>query len=289
MREIEKFYNSFKLSLSEKDVIKKCRNEYLSIDYEGAIYIRNFCTLFTHVDIDEYFFSDQLFAYNSNAYANKKLLISNINIRKYQHYSSAIIICSSKKTNEDVFDNNLCIGVNESLKYYAEKMHIYACNNPLANINQCFPNKNIDSWPEGLFAYRVNPSFIKMYKGNITGYNVPKNINRSGLCNVNNHNIYLEDHRSIILTVFNLLYCIGIRNIILVNFENYIEEERPGAVYIKEGVYMYPQQIIDLSIINAGAYWLNKNDVNVFTTNKCIDFASNIKYIEDSKIISGEF
>lgn len=289
MREIEKFYSSFKLNLSQKDIIKKHGNEYLSIDSEGSIYIRNFCTTLAHIDIDEYFSSDQLSIYNNNTHLNKKSLISSINIKKYQYYYSAVIICSPKKTNEDIFENNLCIGINESLKSYAEKIDIYVCNNPSVNISQCFPNKNIDSWPEGLFAYRVNPSFIKMYKGNATGYNVPKNINRSGLYNINNHNICLEDHRSVILTIFDLMYYIGIRNIILVNFENYITEERPGTVYIKEGVYMYPQQIIDLSIINAGAYWLNKNDINVFTTNKIINFASNIKYIEDSKIISGEF
>lgn len=288
MREIEKFHESFKLNLSEKDVIEVNGNQYLSIDHEGSICIRNFCTPLNHIDIDEYFSPEQLFLFNKNSYQNKKILISSLNTRKYQYYSLATILCSPRPINKDILKNSLVIGINESLKSHAEDINIYMCNNPYINISQSFPSKNIQKWPEGLFAYRTNPHFIKMYKGLINGYNVPKNINRTGLHNINNHNICLEDHRSIILSAFNLIYYLGIRNVVLVNLENYIKEERPGTVYIRKGVYMYPQQIIDTSIINAGAYWLDKYEIKVFTTNEVFDFASNVRYIEESKIINGE-
>ena len=288
MREIEKFHESFKLNLSEKDVIEVNGNKYLSIDYEGSICIRNFCTHLNHIDIDEYFSPEQLSSFNKNSYQNKKLLISSLNTKKYQYNSSVVILCSPYIIDKDILENPLVVGVNESLRSYAENIDIYMCNNSHININQSFPSNNVKKWPEGLFAYRTNPHFIKMYKGLVNGYNVPQNMNRTGLHNINNHSFCLEDHRSIILSAFNLIYYLGIRNVVLVNLENYIKEERPGTVYIRKGVYMYPQQIIDTSIINAGAYWLNKYEIKVFTTNEVFDFASNIKHIEESEIINGE-
>ena len=79
-----------------------------------------------------------------------------------------------------------------------------------------------------------------------------------------------------ILSIFNLIYYFGIRNVFLLNTENYIREERSGVVYIKEGVYMYPQQIIESSIISAGAYWLKKYGINTYTYNKNFNFIDNI-------------
>ena len=97
------------------------------------------------------------------------------------------------------------------------------CNNPFINIKKTIPKNYVEKWPEGLFAYRTSPSFLRIYKGQINGFNIPRNNKQLGLYNVNNHNIKLEDHRNIILSSFNLLYYLGITNIIIINLENYMK------------------------------------------------------------------
>ncbi len=281
MIEIEKFYKSFKFNFSDKDVIKNGSNEYLSLDNDGLMYVRNFCSNRFHYDIDEYYDESELELLNNNVFENEGNLNSNLRIERFNHYSSAFLIGSSKKdSNKLIQKQSLKIGINESLREYCDLLDIYIFNNPYDSSLKFLP-ENPSFWPDGMFAYRSNSKFVSLYKGSVNGYNIPRFKKTSGLFNAENNNMFLEDHRSSILSVFNLIYYLRIKNLKLINTENYIKEERPGAVYIKSGIYMYPQQIIETSIISAGIYWLNKFGIKVFTYDLNFDFIENLNVINE--------
>lgn len=281
MIEIAKFYKSFKFNFTSKDIIKKGNNEYLSLDNDGLMYVRNFCGSGFHYDIDEYYEEEELELLNQNIFKNEDQLNSNLRIDMFNHYSSAVLIGSSKKSNKQFLQKEILkIGINESLKEYCDSMDIYLFNNPYDSSLKFIPDNPI-SWPDGMFAYRSNNKFVSLYKGSVHGFNIPIFKKSSGLFNIENNNMFLEDHRSSILSVFNLIYYLRIKNLELINTENYIKEERPGSVYIKKGIYMYPQQIIETSIISAGIYWLNKFGIKVFTHDSNFDFIKNLNIIKD--------
>jgi hypothetical protein len=240
------------------------------------MYIRDFCTNLSGTDIDNYFEENELKEYNNNIILNKDFLNSSININTYKYYNAVSIIGSSKKDGKiDNFSNNLIIGINESIKEYSEIIKIYMNNNPYKKIVEYC--NNVKEWPEGLFSFRTNPTFIKYYKGVCHGFNTPMTIKGNSLLRLNHYNMILEDHRSILLSALNLVYLLGIREINLINTENYLKEERAGSVYIKDGMYMFPQQIIDTSILSAATYWLNKFGIKTYTLDPNFDIIETIQ------------
>jgi len=283
MIEIERFYKSFKFNFSEKDVVKKGNNEYLSLDNEGLVYIRNFCGDGFHYDVDEYYHDEELELLNRNIFKNERKLNSNLRIDSFNYQSQAMLIGSSKKSIRKHLEreNFLKIGINDSLREYCSILDLYVFNNPYDSSLKFLPEKSVNSWPDGVFAYKSNSKFVSMYKGTVHGFNIPFFQKSSGLFNAENNNMFLEDHRSSILSAFNLVYYLRIKNLELVNTENYIREERPGTVYIKKGIYMYPQQIVETSIISAGIYWLNKYGLKVFTHDSNFDFINNLNVINE--------
>ena len=176
MIEIEKYYKSFKLNFKDNDIVKNNVNDYLSLDYSGFFYIRNFCTNKKHFDIDEYFSEEELVFLNSNIFKNSDLLSSNININDFSRYSKAIIINSKIDNNflKEIKNNKcLIIGINDSLKYHNDLIDLYICNNPYRYIINFLP-KDYTSILIGLFSYRTNHDFIKFYKGTKYSYNTPQ-------------------------------------------------------------------------------------------------------------------
>lgn len=275
---MDKFF--YKFNFDEKDIIKNNTNEYLNIDYNGNVYIRNFCNNKKNIELDNIYDEYDLNIINKNSLENKEILNSSLYLEKYQYFSTAIIYGNNNIPEKYLNNNFLKIGINYSLKEYYKYLNIYCCNNPYSDCLNFLPNFNCDKWPQGFFSYRVSPNFIKLYKGNKSSYNTPVCIHGNYPINFNNY-IVLEDHRSIILTIFNLCFKIGIKDIILINTENYIKEYKEGSIYIKKDLYMYPQQILDLSIVSAGSYWLKKFGINVYTINNNFDFMNHIDFLRE--------
>jgi hypothetical protein len=268
----------FQFSFSEKDVFKCNNNEYLCLDNNGSMYIRNFCTALAPVDIDNYFEESELKEYNQNIIQNKDLLGSSLNLDRYKYHDSVTVLGSAKK-DAKLKPGSLVIGINESLREYSEFIQIYMSSSPYPKIlDFC---EGIKAWPEGVFSFRTNPSFVRFWKGIKHGFNTPKTLKGNSLLTFSRYNTHLEDHRSILLSALHLVYLLGIREIFLVGCENYLEEERPGAIYIKDGMWMFPQQMMDTSILAAASYWLSKAGIKTFTLDPNFDVISTIKFKED--------
>ena len=275
MTDFDVFHKSYKFDFTDKDISKFNNNQYLSIDHDGLMYIRDFCNFSSHhLDIDNYYADEEIKDLNENIIANMKSLNAKLDFSKYLSYETAYLLGSKAS----IFPNKskkLVVGINESLRKFGDNLHLYVGANPNKSCLDFLPKK-INNWPEGVFSYKVNPKFLHFYRGAKTGFNFPTYKLENGLLNFFNHHFCLEDHRSVGLSALNLLFLIGVKNIVMCGIENYIEEERPGTVYINKGVYMYPSQIIEYSIISAGAYWLNKFGINVYTTNQRFNFVNHI-------------
>jgi len=289
--EIEKYHRSFKLNFDQNDIVKSNNNEYLSLDHDNVMFIRNFCAEGHHVDIDETFSVEESELLNANVLRNKDSLNINLHLERYKYHSLALLVGKARLDSKDILERSkkaLVVGINESLKEHGEKMDLYMCNNPYDSAMLFLPDR-LDAWPDGVFAYRINSKFLNMYKGTRCGFGTPMSTRSNSIINVNRYMMCLEDHRSIVLSAFDLIFRLGIKNLVLIDVENYLSEERPGSVYIKNEIYMYPQQIVQASIMSAGAFWLRKYGINVFTVDKNFDMIGSISVIDrDSKIINGE-
>lgn len=274
-------YNGFYLNFSENNIKYYNNDEYLNLDIESNFFIRNFCSdKNVFLDIDDYYYENDIKIINENIIINKNKLNSSINSKKYNKKNIAIIFGDGKNWNEidkDIFDiNAIKIGVNRSLLKHCENLNIYISNNPYHNSIECIPNF-IKKFPDGLFTYKTSHKFIKKYKGCKYGYNIPNLSNNKIRLNPFNHKLCLEDHRNPYLAALSLCYFLEVDIVILVSCENSFIEQVPGSIYIDEGVYMYPQHIYNLSMISAGAYWLNN------IGKKVLFYNSNIKIIEHMK------
>lgn len=278
--DFEKYYKSYKFNFTEKDIVKRNNNEYLAIDHDGLMFIRNFTSNHQQIDIDSYYDDNEVLNLNRNIIDNSKVLNSSLSLKQFERYQSAIIVGSHIKKNsykllED--KNSLIIGIDKAFYFLGDKLDIFIHGNP----NECldlYPNEMINKWPIGLFAYKTNPKFIRFWKGIKNGFLSPRVTN---LLNIHSHQLILEDHRSIILSALNFISLCNIKNVKLIGVENYLSEPKDGTLCIKENVYMYPQQIINLSIMSAGIYWLKNFGVNVYIFNKDIDFIDYLHIIEE--------
>jgi hypothetical protein len=285
MLEFEKYYKSYKFNFSPSDIVEKKNNRYLSIDRDGLMLIRDFCNPDSvPVDIDDYYSDDEISELNDNIIKNSKSLNANIDFSKYSQNQSAILVGSGINKNEtELLDKNqyLVVGINKSLIKCKDKLSVYISLNPYESSVNLIPKDFRNEWPEGVFSYKVHPKFLRFYKGSKAGFNLPRFKNSNGPINIHKHHTFLEDHRCPAFTALSFIFNTGVRRIVLIGIENYLKEERPGTIYIKENVYMYPQQLIETSIISAAAYWLHNFGISVYTTNEDIDFIEHIQKFGD--------
>ncbi len=195
---------TFKFNFSNRDISLDNDNEYVSIDKNFSIFIRNFCNSKRHIDIDNYYSFEDIEFINHNVINNARSLNSGIRIEKYAHYSNAILFLSSKQTSRQVVDDNLKIGVNTSLVEYCDQLDIYLCDNPYPSSLNFIPD-HAAKWPDGIFSYKILPKFLKMFKGIQMGYNTSQIKDFNYAVNMQNYHAFLEDHRSINLAALNLI------------------------------------------------------------------------------------
>ena len=276
MIDFEQYFRSFKFNFTKEDVLDLKTNRYLRIDRDGLMYVRDFCCSAAHVDIDEYFPDEEARLFNENIIHNQNSLNAAIDVARYSRMDLGVVCCSgvSRKPKP----GSLSVGVNDSLRGLFGELTLYLCNNPYASSTSFLPNASGQlRWPDGILSYRTSPKFVRDYRGFKMGYNLPANSKSKNLINLHRHHVALEDHRSPILSALNLMYLCGVREVCLSGFNNYLKEERPGATYIRDGMWMYPQQIIELSVISAGAFWLNAFGVEVTVDDEKFDFIDHVK------------
>ncbi len=185
---------------------------------------------------------------------------------------------NSMKLIEELPSDVVIIGVNGAFaKWMSEKrrLNYYVINNPYQECLYFYP-QIVKSWPKCIASIRANPGFLEFYKGLLYTYYPTNGENYSGI--TNDHNLFIDDYRNPVCAAIVLAYKFGVKKLLLVSTLEMYDAERPGSEFAKKGLWIYPQQRMAHSLIDANLYWLKKAkiDVSYLDTDLDYDFATYI-------------
>lgn len=276
--------------------IKKFKNnEYI---FSDGIWIRNMCKDSVPLDINQLGKNDlQLFLHNEC----ENIRVPSLHMDEYNPFviENAIICSDGYKWKEKQkilgeLSNNLVkvIGVNGSLAKWemvGEKAEIkrtmtfYLVNNPYPECMRYLPKRH-KYYPHLVASTKTNPNFIKEYRSDPFFYKSSQDLNYSGIGPDNC--IRLDDYRNPICAAVSFAWSKGARKIALLCCDESFEDERPGAIKMKNGLYQYPQQIIAQNVIDSQFYWLKEAGVKIIDCSSGIEY-KNAEYISIEGL--GEF
>lgn len=119
-------------------------------------------------------------------------------------------------------------------------------------------------WPKGIFSYATFPDFIRSFKGLKFFYGSGWEIQQAPL--------YLVDLMDPLSTALSLIPYTESKTIVLANCILSYSESKPGMVEI-DGAFMYPQQIISLSMLSALIFWLSRSGRDIYTLDEGLGFS----------------
>lgn len=267
--------------------IKKHNNGNQYLLSEEGIWVRNFASQITPVDVNKLSTVTDYSLFLANEVKNEMCDLNNLDPKKNQ-FKGAIIVSDGYKfvTKHKLLENLpkeiAVIAVNRSLAKWKVSRNIdfFVVNNPYPECMSLMPNHGY--YPKCITSTRTNPDFIKIYKtrgGYLERYNPTPEV---GYSSPSRTICYLDDYRNPICASLSLSYKLGISNIVLFCCDDSFEGERPAAMKLENGLWMYPQQKISHSAINAMLTWYKK-----IKGVKIVDHSSGLIY-EDVNYINEE-
>ncbi len=146
------------------------------------------------------------------------------------------------------------MGVGNNLNCRLE-LDYYIFNNP-NEVSLAWLPKKQTKWPLGIFGYGSYPEFVSSYNGIKFFYS-------SGWENMSS-SLRLIDLIDPLSTCLHLSNLIGCEEILLTGAALRYEKERPGTVKIGNS-FMYPQQILSLSLLSALVFWTARSGKSIFS------------------------
>lgn len=274
--------------------IKKFKNnEYI---FSEGVWIRNMCKDASPLDINQLGKNDlELFLRNEC----ENMRVPNLHMDEFNPVAmDNVVICSDgykwkeKQKILGQIPNSLAkvIGVNGSLAKWemvGEKAEIkrtmtfYLVNNPYPECIRYVPKKH-RYYPNLIASTKTNPDFFREYRSEPFFYKSSQDLNYSGVGSDSNR-IRLDDYRNPICAAISFAWRKGARKIALLCCDESFEDDRPGAVKMKNGLYQYPQQLMAQKIIDSQFYWLKKYGVDVVDCSSGIEY-ENAEYIEIERL-----
>jgi hypothetical protein len=177
------------------------------------------------------------------------------------------------------------IGVNGSLARWdmvGEKaevkrtMTFYLTNNPYSDCMGYLPRKH-RYYPNLISSTKTNPRFLSEYQSQPFFYKSTQNLDYSGMgpesC------MSLDDYRNPVCAAISFAWKKGVKKLVLLCCDEAFEDERPGSIRMKNGLYQYPQQVLCQRVIDGQLYWLRKAGVKIMDCSSGIEY-ENAEYIE---------
>lgn len=144
-------------------------------------------------------------------------------------------------------------------------INIYLANNPYVQCLKYLPAKGRRQYfPTCVASTRTNPDFLEKYQGNIYSYNPVPEI-EFGYDKKSRY--LLDDYRNPICAAIGLAYRFGVEKLMLMSCDDAFEDQRDGAMQLKNNLWMYPQQKIAKKIIDANLFWLNNCEEEIEIVN----------------------
>lgn len=253
--------------------IKKYRNnEYVLAE---DVWVRNLCSDVKPIDINSLGKND-LSLFLANECENMKVSsvsmddMSRIDMDNVIIFSDGYAWEERQKVLAKIPSSDVkTIGVNGSLAKwnlvgdkaeFKRTMTFYFVNNPYDDCVRYVPRKH-RYFPNLIASTKTNPKFIKEYAGQPMFYKSSQDLNYSGVGQ--DECMRLDDYRNPVCGAISFAWKNKVRKLALFCCDEAFEDERPGAVKMKNGLFQYPQQILCQKIIDKQIYWLRKAGVKV--------------------------
>jgi hypothetical protein len=162
------------------------------------------------------------------------------------------------------------IGINGAFAKWNSnrRLNYYVVNNPYNECLYYFPQV-IRSWPKCIASIRTNPVFLENFKNMVLTYTPVLNSFYSGVDMDSTH--YIDDYRNSACAALGVAHKLRARKILLVSLLEAYEHERPGMVKVKD-LWIYPQQKVLHSLIEANLYWLQKAKIDISYMDSGLDY-----------------
>lgn len=267
--------------------LKKHRNKNDYVLAKGGIWIRDFTKpMIKAIDINNIISIPDMQIMLRNEMTNHEKLYQKIETEDFTHENIVIIgdgyNHKEKQTLLEALPADVAvIGVNKAFSTWdcSRRLNYYVVNNPYEECLFYYPPA-VRSWPKCIASVRTYPDFLKSYRGSVYLYNPVIDEVYSGAKTECNY--FVDDYRNSICAGICLAYKFKVKKLLLLSLLDLYESERPGSEQTK-GFWIYPQQKVAQSIIDASLYWLRKAKINVAYNDNGPDyeFAS---YINDSEV-----
>lgn len=194
------------------------------------------------------------------------------------HIHENVLILGDGLGYEEVFEaldelpaNVVTVGVNGIFSKWQSKrkLNYYVVNNPYRECLNYFP-QSLSYWPKCIASIRTNPKFLEAFQGTKFLYYPATTIGYSGI--KPNTDYFIDDYRNAVCAALGVAYKFRAKRIVLANVLELFQQERPGLEQVAEDVWLYPQQKMAHSLIDANLYWLQKAKINVHYTQKKPDY-----------------
>lgn len=159
-------------------------------------------------------------------------------------------------------------------------MAFYVVNNPYRECMAFLPRSH-RYFPNLVASTRTNPEFLAMYRNQPYIYKSTPDLDYAGSWDVGTT---LDDYRNPVCAAISLAVKRGARRILLLCCDEAFEEERPGAVKMKNGLHQYPQQIMCQRIIDKQLFWLGRMGIKVGDCSSGVEY-EHAEYIKPEDIV----
>jgi hypothetical protein len=171
---------------------------------------------------------------------------------------------------KDLPTDVIIMGVNGTLNRWksSKRINYYIINNPYEE--SLLYLQNTKNLPKCIASTRTYSNFLKDYKGLTFTYAPVIDEVYSGIrteCSS-----FIDDYRNPICAAISLSYKFKVKKLMIMSVTELYKEERPGMRKTKDDLWIYPQQEMALSLIDANFYWLQKAKIDVGYNDKGSDY-----------------
>jgi hypothetical protein len=159
-------------------------------------------------------------------------------------------------------------------------MAFYVANNPYSECMSFLPKAH-RYYPNIVASTRTNPEFLAAYRSQPYMYRPTPDLDYAGSWGVG---AVLDDYRNPVCAAISLAVWRGATRILLLCCDESFEDERPGAVRMKNGLWQYPQQITCQRVIDRQLFWLRRMGIRVGDCSSGIEY-ENAEYIRTEDIM----
>lgn len=278
-----------------KLIIKNHRNKNKYLLTPSGMWVRNLSTPAAAEDINDLIPESDYRTILENEMKNATLNIASIDAESI-FAPNVIIVSDGYKFEEKQHilqkfpqDKVTIIGTNRALAKWARhtRMDWYVANNPYRECMTYLPSHSY--YPRCIVSNRTNPEFIKRYRarlGVVYRY-TPVSDGKFASNYFQAPIYYVDDYRNSICAAMSLAFRWEVQRLMLFCCDSVFEGERPGAIQLPNGLWMYPQHEMAHDMIDGISYWLKSREhINV----KIADHSAgpeykNLTYINEDELL----